>query len=250
MHFYDELAPYYHLVYRDWDAAIASQAESLARVIREHWGDHARTILDVSCGIGTQAIGLASLGFSVTASDLSPAAIGRARSEAKKRGMDITFSVCDMRHAHAHYKQQFDVVISCDNSITHLLSDQDIAFALRQMYLCTKPGGGCLLTVRNYDAEERGQGIIKPYGTRDGPDRRYVVLQVWDFEGDQYDLAMYFVEDDRRSAGLLTHVFRARYYAISPGRILELMASAGFVSVHRLDDRFYQPVLIGTKAPA
>jgi len=29
--FYDELAPYYHLIFPDWDASIARQAESLER---------------------------------------------------------------------------------------------------------------------------------------------------------------------------------------------------------------------------
>jgi hypothetical protein len=115
------------------------------------------------------------------------------------------------------------------------------------MYLCTKPGGGCLLTMRDYDAEERGTGIIKPYGVRAAGERRYVVFQVWDFEGEQYDLAMYLVEDDRKSESARTHVFRCRYRAISPDRIVELMTSAGFAEVRRLDDVFYQPVLIGTR---
>ena len=30
-------------------------------------------------------------------------------------------------------------------------------------------------------------------------------------------------------------------------RLLELMGQAGFEGAHRLDDRFYQPVLVGTK---
>jgi SAM-dependent methyltransferase len=152
-----------------------------------------------------------------------------------------------MRQSYARHQQQFDLVISCDNSITHLLHDDEIQLALAQMYLCTRPGGGCLLTMRNYDAEERGTGIIKPYGVRADGERRYVVFQVWDFEGDQYDLAMYFVEDDRKSDVAQAHVFRCRYRAISPDRVVEFMRSAGFEAVQRLDDVLYQPVLIGTR---
>jgi len=42
---------------------------------------------------------------------------------------------------------------------------------------------------------------------------------------------------------------RSRYYAISPCKVLTLMEEAGFAAVKRLDDVFYQPVLIGTKLP-
>ena len=36
---------------------------------------------------------------------------------------------------------------------------------------------------------------------------------------------------------------RARYYAVSTGRLLELLGDAGFASPERLDGRFFQPVL-------
>jgi SAM-dependent methyltransferase len=244
--FYDRLAPLYHLIFPDWDASIERQADQLAGVIRDRWGAGAVTALDVSCGIGTQAIGLARRGFEVTASDLSAGAVERARAEAQRRGVEIEFSVCDMRSAHDHHRRQFDVVISCDNSVPHLLTDAEILLALRQMYDCTRPGGGCLLTVRDYDREGRGTGIVKPYGVRDGDTVRYAIFQVWDFEGDVYDLAMYFFADDGGDHPA-THVMRSKYYAIGTNHLLELMRQAGFASVERLDGRFYQPVLLGTR---
>jgi SAM-dependent methyltransferase len=245
--FYDNLAPLYHLVYPDWERSIESQSTALAGIIRGRWGESIRTILDVSCGIGTQAIGLARLGYEVTGSDLSPRAIERAVVEAQRRDLAIRFSVCDMRNAYSHHQKQFDLVISCDNSITHLLCDEEIRKALDELYQSTRPGGGCLLTVRNYDQEERGTGIIKPYGVRPSGESRYVIFQVWDFTGDIYDLAMYFVEDDGKSEISRAHVFRARYYAISPNRLLRLMEDAGFTHVERLDEGFYQPVLVGSR---
>jgi SAM-dependent methyltransferase len=94
---YDEIATLYHLVYPDWNAAIAQQAAALDAIIRKHVGPPPRSILDVSCGIGTQALGLAALGHAVTASDLSSAAVERARREAAQRNLDIDFLVADMR---------------------------------------------------------------------------------------------------------------------------------------------------------
>jgi SAM-dependent methyltransferase len=226
--FYDELAPFYRLIYRDWEEGIASQAEDLVNIIRSQWNGKVSSVLDVSCGIGTQAIGLARLGFNVTASDLSAAGIARAREESLARGLSIRYSVCDMREAAVHHGSGFDLAICCDNSITHLLTDADIACALQQMHACLRPGGGCLMTVRDYDKEERGTGLVKPYGTREVDGKRILIFQVWDFEGDQYDLSMYFVEDDR--AGLIqTRVMHSRYYAIGPHKLLKLMRQAGFV---------------------
>ncbi len=173
--------------------------------------------------------------------------MARAKEEAQKRGAEVGFSVCDMREASRHHGRQFDVVISADNSLTHLLTDDDLLQALRQLYDCTRPGGGCLLTVRDYDSEERGTGLVKPYGVREESGKRYVIFQVWDFEGDIYDLAMYFVVDDRFSEEVVTHVLRTKYHAVGTGHLLELMCRAGFTAVERLDGRFYQPVLVGTR---
>jgi SAM-dependent methyltransferase len=245
--FYDRLTALYHLIYPNWDESIERQAAQLAALIEARWGSEARSILDVSCGIGTQSIGLAQRGFVVTASDVAPGPIARARKEAMVRGVSVDFSICDMRAAHAHHRREFDVVISADNSITHLLNDGELLGALREIYECTRPGGGCLLTVRDYDREPHGTGLIKPYGVRIEDAKRYVIFQVWDFVGDLYDMAMYFVVDDGMSEELVTHVMRTRYNAIGTERLLALMQQAGFVSTERLDGVFYQPVLVGSR---
>jgi SAM-dependent methyltransferase len=246
--FYDRMASLYHLIFPDWDESIERQAEQLTSIIHERWGAGSKTVLDVSCGIGTQAIGLARRGFLVTASDLSQRAISRAKAEAQRRSVEIDFSVCDMRLAHTHHQRQFDVVISCDNSIPHLLNDSDLLLALRQMYDCTRPGGGCLLTVRDYDREERGSGLVKPYGVREEGGKRYVLFQVWDFVDHRiYNMAMYFVVDDRTSGEIVTHVMRTQYHAVGTDHLLALMRRAGFTRAQRLDGRFYQPVLGGDR---
>ena len=245
--FYDRLSPFYHLIYKNWEADIAQQATCLRDIIDGRWGKSARAILDVSCGIGTQSLGLAALGFEVTGSDLSPGAVERARSEAASRRLNASFSVCDMRQAGTHHGGGFDIVLSGDNAVPHLLCDEDILLALRAMHACLRPGGGCIITVRDYDVEARGRGIVKPYGIREAEGKRYLVWQVWDFEGDQYEFSVYFIEDDRKSGTAKTHVFRSRYYAISPNHLLGMMERAGFGAVERLDGVFFQPVLVGTR---
>lgn len=246
--FYDELAPFYHLVFDDWDASIDRQGSMLTGIIRTRWPGH-HTVLDVSCGIGTQVLALAGNGFEVTGSDISSCAVERARREARMRNREIAFSICDMREAFAHHGGGFDLVITCDNSIPHLLTDSDILTALGQMFACLRPGGGCLLTVRDYEQEPRGKSILKPIRavTRDGA--RHVVFQVWDFDGDHYDLTLYLVEENLSNQKVTARAMRSRYYAIGINRLLALMREAGFKETMMLDGAFYQPALVGTKPP-
>ena len=244
--FYDQLAPFYHLIFPDWEASIQRQAAVLDAVAREHWGERKLAILDVACGIGTQALGLAGLGHTVTASDLSRAAVERAQQEAGRRALPIDFSTGDMRDLPDLYRERFDLVIACDNALPHLLTDADILTALTQMFACARSGGGCLVTVRDYDREEQAGVQVKPYGVRVENGVRYLVFQVWEFHGQIYDLSMYFIED-RGEAGISTRVLRSQYYAVGIGKLLALMEQAGFRDVQRIDDRYYQPILLGKK---
>jgi ubiquinone/menaquinone biosynthesis C-methylase UbiE len=57
--FYDKIAPFYDLIYHDWENSITQQAGKLASIINASERSPSRTILDVWCEIGTQAIGLA-----------------------------------------------------------------------------------------------------------------------------------------------------------------------------------------------
>ena len=245
--FYDQLAPFYHLVYQDWESSIYRQGKQLSAVIAAEWPG-ANKVLDVSCGIGTQAIGLAAQGFTVHGSDLSEKEIERAKQEAGKRGEQVSFSVCDMRNALAHHGSGFDVVVSCDNSLPHLLTDEDLLVALKEMVECTSVGGGCLITVRDYESEERGKNLVKPYGVRVENGYRYLLFQIWDFEGDCYDLTFFFVVENLATGEVNTHAMRSRYYAITTSKLCKLMGQAGFSDVRRLDGVFFQPVLIGTRA--
>ncbi|MBV9279172.1 MAG: methyltransferase domain-containing protein, partial [Chloroflexi bacterium] len=81
--FYDELAASYHLIFADWrGGSMPRQGEALDRLIRAGLGPPPRSVLDCSCGIGTQSIGLALQGYRVRGTDLSPRAVERARREA------------------------------------------------------------------------------------------------------------------------------------------------------------------------
>jgi SAM-dependent methyltransferase len=246
--FYDQLAPYYKYVYQDWDASVTRQAAILDEVIREFSPLSAKTLLDASCGIGTQSIGLARLGYKVSASDLSAGEIEKAKTEAQKSGLSIDFQVADMRKVSEVFPGPFDVVISCDNSIPHLLSDADILLAFKQFFQCTKEGGLCLVSVRDYAQMERQDGKkMFPRTVHPIEGGQLVMFDVWDFERDQYEITTYIIEDKGEPQAAAHILHGGRYYCVGISTLEKLFVEAGFRKVQTLMDRFFQPLIVAVK---
>ena len=245
--FYDLLSPYYKYIFHDWNASVERQASMLDDVIREYFGENVNSILDAACGIGTQAIGLAQKGYALTASDISTKEINLARTEASNRNLDITFGVADMRDLQRVYKTSFDLIIACDNAIPHLLSDDEILRAFQQFHKIADEQGGCMVSVRDYDAMEKGGKKLYPRLVHDTPQGKIVIFDCWEFDGDFYDITMYIVEDDGQPVVKTNVVRGGRYYCVSISKLEKLMRDAGFKTVVILRDRFVQPLLVGKK---
>jgi SAM-dependent methyltransferase len=243
--FYDGLAPLYHLVWENWEATVARHGALLASLIGEQWGARARAVLDAAVGIGTQALGLVALGFRVTGSDLSPVAVGRARREAAARQLPLTCLVADFR-ALPVQAASVDVVIACDNALPHLDTPGDIQTALGEFFRCARPGGGCLVSMRDYGSPPpTGTVDVRPYGERAWAGRRYHVRQVWRWQGPRYDVSFEFTPVDGTEDRAT--ILESSYLAIPVEQVAELMRAVGFQGVRRVDGRFFQPVLVGTR---
>lgn len=244
---YDEFAPRYHLVYEDWDEGIARQGAALDALLRENFPG-AREILDVAMGIGTQALGLARLGYRVVGSDLSQKAVRRAVAEATQRGLVVPACVADFQRLPVR-SDGAAVILCCDNSLPHLPSPEAILGALREWFRCLRPGGGCLVSMRDY-GEPPPPGTVQehPYGERTWNGHRYVLRQVWTWNGPRYDVAFEMAALDAGTPSLPS--ITASYLAIPPAHVQQLMLEAGLQDVRRFDGRLFQPVLVGFKRAA
>jgi SAM-dependent methyltransferase len=245
--FYDELAPYYHLLYPDWEASIVRQSRGLHAVLQEFGVAPNARILDAACGIGTQALGLSMLGYQVTASDIAPAAVERAKHEAETRALRIAFSVADLRTLSEAFPSPFMAVLACDNAVPHLLSDDDIRAAFIQCHRVLVPGGLLLISVRDYAAIERRSPDIRPYGSRVEGNCRYSAEQIWTWDRDQYDLTLRLTERCGAAAETVRE-FHSRYYAVDLSTLERLLRETGFVRVERRDRYFFQPLLVALRS--
>lgn len=105
--------------------------------VKKHYESGARTLLDFGCGGGIYAAIFASLGFRVSAFDISPRSIETARKVAAGHGLsqDIEFSV--QRAEDLHYADNtFDVVVGID-----VLHHVEIAPSVAESIRVLKPGG-------------------------------------------------------------------------------------------------------------
>src|SRR6187455_1397254 len=122
--FYDSMADHYHLIFENWDASMQRQGATIAKLLPSP--EKVGHILDVACGIGTQSLALAAIGYSVEGSDISAVEVARARREAASRGLKCSFRVDDMRTLKTASVGRYGAIIAMDNALPHLDSDDDI----------------------------------------------------------------------------------------------------------------------------
>ncbi len=94
-------------------------------------------VLDIGCGLGDNAIFLASRGHSVTGLDGSPTAVERARERATEAGVSVTFGVADATKL-TGYDGRFDTVV--DSALFHCLDDDGRQAYAASLYRATRPG--------------------------------------------------------------------------------------------------------------
>lgn len=247
--FYDEFASHYHLIFDNWDASMTRQAAAISSILqRESGSDGGLNVLDCACGIGTQSLGLAKLGYRVTGSDLSAGAVRRARAEAAMRELNVPFYVADVRQLDELPMGGFDAVISMDNALPHLLSDADLAEGARQMRAKLRLGGTLIASIRDYDVLARERPAVQgPVFYLDSGQRR-IILQVWDWEDDRrYTFHLYITRET--PSGWSNFHGASVYRAVLREEITAILASSGFANIRWQfpnESGLYLPIVIAT----
>jgi ubiquinone/menaquinone biosynthesis C-methylase UbiE len=154
--FYDNLATQYDKLFLDWQATTQEQAVILDRIFRNNGVDKSAHILDCACGIGTQAIGLAAMGYDMTASDISAGALAEARERAAKYNARISFANTDFCALAETFANPFDVIIAMDNALPHMLTEKDLEKAKeRERTLRERPSASQSITPQSTQPRAR-----------------------------------------------------------------------------------------------
>jgi SAM-dependent methyltransferase len=245
--FYDTLASQYDKLFPDWHAATQEQAVLLSKLFSDHGFDKTAKILDCACGIGTQSIGLASLGYQVTASDISTEELKEAKERAEQHHVTIRFERADFCALSKTFSEQFDIVIAIDNALPHMLSKSALESAVQSITNQILPGGLFVASIRDYDALLMNKPPYSPPYIHETEKGRRVSFQTWSWTDDCYKLVQYIIDDE---AALQVSKFECEYRATRREELTELLLSAGCSKVEwKFPDEtgFYQPIVVAQK---
>ncbi|MBR2874664.1 MAG: class I SAM-dependent methyltransferase [Clostridia bacterium] len=245
--FYDNLASQYHKLFLDWQSATREQAVILSKIFEDNGFDRSARVLDCACGIGTQSVGLALLGYDITASDISEKELAEAKIRAKKNNVEICFERANFCNLSETFSNKFDIVIAMDNALPHMLTKSKLENAVKSITNQIATGGIFVASIRDYDALlEQKPPFSAPYIHKTDNGQR-VSFQTWQWKGDNYKLVQYIIDDEDT---LQVAKFECEYRATRRKELTDLLISNGcskVVWVFPEDSGFYQPIVIAKK---
>ena len=245
--FYNNIASQYDKLFLDWQVTAHEQAELLNDIFQKDGFDRHAQILDCACGIGTQAIGLASLGYDVTASDISSGELAEAKKRAKENHLEIRFKQADFCALSEAFGEPFDIVIAMDNALPHMLSREALESAVKSIVNQLAPKGMFVASIRDYDRLlEEKPSYTDPYIHKTEQGQR-VSFQTWEWTENHYKFTQYIIDDEGE---LQISKFECEYRATRRHELTEILLACGCSEVvWKMPEEtgFYQPIVIARK---
>jgi len=137
-----------------------------------------RSVLEMGCGTGTNAIELARRGYAVTAVDFVPAAIDRARRKATEAGVDVDFRVGDITTL--PLEGPYDVLF--DLGLYHGIRQRDLAGFLGVLDRVARPGTRWLSIAGNAkEPLDPGPPVVREDEFRSELGSRFTFVEVREF---------------------------------------------------------------------
>lgn len=245
--FYDNMASHYDKLFLDWKATTKEQAVLLQSIFQKFNFGQSASILDCACGIGTQAIGLASLGYNVTASDISSGEITEAKARASNANVDVRIENADFRALNEVFTEKFDIVIAMDNALPHMLTSEDLSSAVKSIANQIKENGIFVGSIRDYDALLQDKPLYSPPYIHETEKGKRVSFQTWVWNDDRYRLTQYIIDDEET---LEINKFECEYRATRREELTALFTSNGCKEVIWMfpeETGFYQPIIVARK---
>lgn len=241
------MASHYDKLFLDWDETTREQAIILNKIFNDNGFDCSAKILDCACGIGTQTIGLAKLGYNVTASDISDVELEEAKKRAERHNVNVRFTHADFRTLSETFSEKFNIIIAMDNALPHMLSKSALEAAISSISNRIKPGGMFVASIRDYDALLADKPPYSPPYIHKTQKGQRVSFQTWSWHGDNYRLVQYIIDDEGTTQ---ISKFECEYRATRRDELTDLLVSSGCGNVtwkFPEETGFYQPIVIATK---
>ncbi len=128
---YNKEAKYYD-AFNEKNSLIINQV--IEKILEKY---RVKTVLDLTCGTGSQVFWLAKRGYKVVGSDLNSKMLRIAKNKTQKEKLDIKFIKGDMRITKVG---KFDAVITISNAVGHL-TKHDFEKAMQNIHTNLKDQG-------------------------------------------------------------------------------------------------------------
>jgi SAM-dependent methyltransferase len=160
-------------------------SSELVRVVAEQRLAPCRA-LELGCGTGASAIWLAQQGFDVTAVDISPRALDRARQRAAREGAAVTFLEADVLHPPAGLAGPFDFFF--DRGCYHVVRRVSAALYLATLLRLTVVGSvGLVLAGNAREPLQPGPPVVTEEEIRAELGKDFAVMWLREFRFDQVE---------------------------------------------------------------
>ncbi|MBK8026072.1 MAG: class I SAM-dependent methyltransferase [Chloroflexi bacterium] len=236
--FYDQIARYYPLFFRDWEVQLEREGLGLRSIFRNQG---VTRVLDASCGAGAQSIPLAQLGFEVVAADPSQGMLKKAIEFARQYGVreKINFVNADFIDLPNVVSGPFDAVITKGNALPHVTEDVEIEATIRNFHSLLRPGGFVVIGMRDFAPfmEDRPRFIPGlAHRLEDGSE--FITFELWEWRDGPPVLArqnLFLVQGKGRSYE--TTKRRVIFRPLSTDEVKVVLLEVGFTAIEDQFDR-------------
>lgn len=226
---YTGLSSHYEDFHERWAYSVERQKKFLAEIFSNASVPAGATVLDCTCGIGTQLIALLQEGYNACGSDISDGQIARCRKELAERGLAAPLYTGDVCALTDFITSDYDVVISCGNSLPLVGSEESFTNALEAINSVLKPGGLLLLTL----VDHTQQRIERPRVTAsavygEGIEKRFwVEIATWE-SGATYRSELYFSRHNTDGSVKTDYYDFPEVYAVTAAELTCHLKATGY----------------------
>lgn len=226
---FGDMAREFDHLFENPDDLTALEASSHDELLKKH---SARTVLDCACGTGIQSIGLALLGYHVSASDISVNMLNQLKAKVQSKHLKIDIKWADFRNLESWSGRKFDAVICSGNSLTLVPKRADVGKALASMVRVTRAGGIGIIGLHNYPRLEQKNEVfhLRHVGDNKKPE---IVFDFREFGKRRVKVTYFFLRLVGARWRLKTHI--KSYLSLTPDALMNEMRKAGYQSI-RLHD--------------
>lgn len=243
--FYDAIAQHYPRFYKDWQVQLEREGLGLRAIFRGH---DVRRVLDPACGVGTQAVPLAELGYNVVAADPSEGMLAEAKRLAAQRNAcaNIEFVRAAFDDLPDAVGGLFDAIVCKGNALPHLLTDEAIQNTLRTFFDYLRPGGLLVIGMRDFELFMQNRPRFLPgFDHTDASGNEFISYEIWEWEDEPITIATQhlYLTQGKPPNNLHTIKRSVQYRPLTLDEVKVVLLELGYTHFREYPDRWEQVII-------